>query len=224
MIEGIDVSMYNGVIDWKKVVGSGKRFVYVRIGISTSFDKVHDLYIKDAQTVGLDVGAYWFADPSNDAGIQARMMSNHGGNLILPPTLDLETYAKQSPTTVLDWAEDFIRELECSSKRRIVVYAGKYFYEELRKSNRISTLTSRCLWHPQYTMANKPDISSAWSNWTIWQYRGDVFKDDDGNIIVPAGKCAGIGTAVDLDVFNGTEQEYVDWRDTMSHVSDLAMF
>lgn len=70
---GIDVSHYQGDIDWEKVKASGIEFVFVRLGfrgygedgtlkLDTNFEK----NIQGARAAGLDVGVYFFAQAVNE--------------------------------------------------------------------------------------------------------------------------------------------------------------
>ena len=70
---GIDVSHYQGEIDWEKVKASGIEFVFVRMGfrgygedgtlkLDTNFEK----NIQGARAAGLDVGVYFFAQAVNE--------------------------------------------------------------------------------------------------------------------------------------------------------------
>ena len=64
-LEGIDVSHWQGTIDWAKVRAAGKRFAYIKASEHTSF--VDDKYQTDrsrAKSAGLKVGAYHFARPN----------------------------------------------------------------------------------------------------------------------------------------------------------------
>lgn len=70
---GIDVSHYQGEIDWEKVKASGIEFVFIRLGfrgygqdgtlkLDTNFEK----NIQGARAAGLDVGVYFFAQAINE--------------------------------------------------------------------------------------------------------------------------------------------------------------
>lgn len=70
---GIDVSHYQGEIDWEKVKASGIEFVFIRLGYrgygeegvlkeDTNFEK----NIQGARSAGLDVGVYFFAQAVNE--------------------------------------------------------------------------------------------------------------------------------------------------------------
>ena len=61
---GIDVSYYQGDIDFKKVKAAGVAFVIIRAGYGNAlaypkqFDTRFEEYYKDAKAAGLNVGAY----------------------------------------------------------------------------------------------------------------------------------------------------------------------
>ncbi len=70
---GIDVSRYQGAIDWDQVAASGVQFVMVRVGYRTQATGIlnEDPYarynLQEAQRVGLKVGAYFFSTAVNEA-------------------------------------------------------------------------------------------------------------------------------------------------------------
>lgn len=62
--KGIDISYYQGAIDFEKVKASGIDFVIIRAGYG-KYAKQKDVWFenfyKEAKAAGLDVGAYWFS-------------------------------------------------------------------------------------------------------------------------------------------------------------------
>ena len=71
--QGIDVSNHQGYIDWKKVRAAGIDFAIIRIGYrgygkegSINLDKEFRRNIENAQTAGIDVGVYFFAQAINE--------------------------------------------------------------------------------------------------------------------------------------------------------------
>ena len=70
---GIDVSRYQGVIDWNQVAASGVQFAIIRVGYRTQTTGIlnEDPYarynLQEAQRVGLKVGAYFFSAAVNEA-------------------------------------------------------------------------------------------------------------------------------------------------------------
>lgn len=62
--KGIDVSKYQGTIDWEKVKGDGIKFAILRAGFGkliTQKDPKFEEYYNGAKSVGLPVGAYWYS-------------------------------------------------------------------------------------------------------------------------------------------------------------------
>ncbi|MDE6983908.1 MAG: glycoside hydrolase family 25, partial [Lachnospiraceae bacterium] len=70
---GIDVSRYQGAIDWDQVAASGVQFAMIRVGYRTQSTGIlnEDPYarynLQEAQRVGLKVGAYFFSAAVNEA-------------------------------------------------------------------------------------------------------------------------------------------------------------
>ena len=70
---GIDVSRYQGVIDWNQVAASGVQFAMIRVGYRTQAtgilneDPFARYNLQEAQRVGLKVGAYFFSSAVNEA-------------------------------------------------------------------------------------------------------------------------------------------------------------
>ena len=70
---GIDVSRYQGAIDWNQVAAFGVQFAMVRVGYRTQSTGImnEDPYarynLQEAQRVGLKVGAYFFSAAVNEA-------------------------------------------------------------------------------------------------------------------------------------------------------------
>ena len=99
---GIDISKYQGEIDWEKVRADGIEFVFIRIGYrgdgeagKLMADEMFDANIRDAQAQGLDVGVYLFSQAINEeeAVEEAHFVIDHlqGYELQLPVVYDPET-------------------------------------------------------------------------------------------------------------------------------------
>ena len=72
---GVDVSRYQGVIDWNQVAASGVQFAMIRVGYRTQTTGIlnEDPYarynLQEAQRVGIKVGAYFFSAAVNEAEV-----------------------------------------------------------------------------------------------------------------------------------------------------------
>ncbi len=107
--EGIDISHWQGTINWTKVAAAGKRFAFMKASESTDFvDNTYATNRQQARAAGLYVGAYHFAQPSTGAG-DAIAEADHfidtaapaSGDLI--PVLDLERSGSLSQTALTAW-------------------------------------------------------------------------------------------------------------------------
>jgi len=68
--KGIDVSNYQGKIDWAKVKADGVTFVIIRAGWGkTNVDPMFRTYIEGAISQGLGIGVYWFLYAKNENDI-----------------------------------------------------------------------------------------------------------------------------------------------------------
>lgn len=97
---GIDVSKWNGVIDWKKVADSGVEFAMIRTGYrgNTYGNIVADPYfeqnIKGALANGIEVGVYFYSQAVNEeearqeAAWVCKLISDY--NITYPVAYDLE--------------------------------------------------------------------------------------------------------------------------------------
>lgn len=96
-LKGIDVSKFQGTIDWSKV--SGINFILVRAGYGNDIsqkDPMFDTNVEGALSRGLAVGAYWFsyavsaADAAKEAAVFSQVLAPYKGKLAFPVALDYE--------------------------------------------------------------------------------------------------------------------------------------
>ena len=109
---GVDVSAYQGKIDWKKVKASGIDFAIIRLGYRgyESGKLVEDDYakanLKGAAEAGLKVGAYFFSQALNiretDEEIQFMLKILGDTKLDMPLVLDWEIPANTARTRKMD--------------------------------------------------------------------------------------------------------------------------
>ena len=70
---GIDVSRYQGSVNWSRVAAAGKQFAIVRLGSSNSNGLYVDPYflqnVNGAHTAGLRVGAYYYTYAKTQAEV-----------------------------------------------------------------------------------------------------------------------------------------------------------
>lgn len=125
---GVDVSAFQGKIDWQQVADSGIRFAMIRLGFRGYGSKgtlVEDEYakqnLKGASEAGLYVGAYFFSQATSIQEVQGEidfMLKTLGDHeLNMPIVLDWEVPTSDSRTVGVD--------------RRTLTDCLRYFCDEM---------------------------------------------------------------------------------------------
>lgn len=194
---GIDVSHYQGSINWSSVKASGISFAYIKATEGTTYtDPEFSANYLNAYKAKVIRGAYHFAQPGSSSGsAQALYFATHGGawsadNLTLPGMLDLEggCYGL-STTSMRTWILDFYNEYKAKTTRDIVIYTSPSWWNSC--TGGWSGMSAKSpLFVADWTTASNPTIPSGFPFATIWQY-------------TDAGSVSGISGAVDRDRFNG---------------------
>lgn len=183
MKKGIDVSTWQGDVDYGKVKKDGIEFVIMRAGFGREPDQVDNCFeknYKNAKAAGLKVGAYWYsyAVSVNDARLEADacMQVLKGKTFDLPIFYDIEErfqFAK-GKSFCSQIAIAFCDKLK-SSGLRPGLYMSlsplcSYITDEVQKAYP--------LWIAQYNNVCQYD-----GNYAIWQYsdKGKV-SGVDGNV------------------------------------------
>ena len=175
--KGIDVSKWNGNINWRSVKNSGVDYVIIRGGYGTStIDPKFKTYIEGAKSVGLKIGVYWFsyATTPNNAAIEAQACLNaispYKSSVTYPVFFDFEydsvRYANNNGVKVTRdlasrMATSFLNQVE-SKGYTSGIYTNKDFSSTYFTSDLIS---SNNMWVAQYSSTNtfgKP--------YSMWQY------------------------------------------------------
>ena len=201
-LEGIDVSHWQGTIDWAKVRAAGKKFAYIKASEHTSFvDDKYQTNRSRAKTAGLKVGAYHFARP-NVGTTDAYAEADHfietadwtSGEL--RPVLDLEDTGGLSSSALQTWVKAFVQRVHDRTGVRAVIYVSPAFWSsKMGNSNWFAKNGYDVLWIAHWTTAGSPSVPAEnWGgkSWTFWQYTSD-------------GSVPGISGRVDLDRYNGTD-------------------
>ncbi len=202
-MRGIDVSHYQGTIDWGKVAGAGIQFACAKATEGTTYvDGTFATNWKGMRQAGLTRCAYHFAHPAQSASAQAQhfvktvqQAGGYAASKTLQLMLDLETTDGKSASAVRAWTQAFIGELKALTGRPGIIYTGYYFWRDSvgGKDNFDSPL-----WLASYTHPQPAGVPSAWSAWTFWQYDDNAAAAPGG----PAGSVPGIaGHSVDVDYF-----------------------
>ena len=190
--KGIDISHYQGAVNWAKVT-QNIEFVFIKATEGgTYIDPKFMANWAGAQTVGLPVGAYHFFDPGQDAGLQAKhfceLLDRVTGRR-LPPMLDVETTGDVSQAMLTLRIQTWLSAVEKHTGQKPLLYTYSSFATVQRLAKKFSAYK---LWIAQYG-ATTPNLCG-WPSWEFWQYSSK-------------GKVPGITGNVDLDYFTGTIAE-----------------
>ena len=189
-VHGIDVSEFQGNIDWNQVKASGIAWAYARIDDGTYMDTKFDQNWPAMKAAGVLRGAYQFFEPGDDPGALADIVIQKMGPLgvgDLPPMLDMEVTGGQSPAVITAHIHTWIDKVQAATGRVPIIYTGKYFWNGNVGS---ADFAGYPLWIAAY-VSPCPSTPDPWGNWSMWQYNSN-------------GSIPGISGNVDVDLFNGT--------------------
>jgi lysozyme len=190
-VQGIDVSHYQGTINWASVKNSGKAFAICKATEGTTFtDSKFATNWAGMKSAGLIRGAYHFGRPGTDPVVQANKFCD-----VVRPTsgdlqmvLDIETTDGKSPRQVRSWIVAFLNRIQARTGRPGIIYTGFYFWRDSAGNG--SNLNCP-LWLAAYTSSPTNYVPAAWSTWSFWQYTS-------------SGSVPGISGNVDRNAWNGS--------------------
>jgi len=185
---GIDVSHWQGRIDWAKVAASGVDFAIIKAteGSHTADEWYHRNRVR-ARRVGLYVAAYHFAHPgllghgsraqrvTRDARQQAHFFLRNANLSVddLIPALDLELSGGLRPTELRDWTMTFLETVQHVIGAKPMVYSTAAFWRTyLGDTKTVARAGFGVLWVAHWD-ARKPDVPGGkWlgRGWTFWQW------------------------------------------------------
>ena len=199
--KGIDVSSYQGDIDWKAVKDSGVEFAMIRVGYrgygtgTLRYDTKYKQNIEGALSNGIDCGVYFFTQAINEAEAieEANYVVNgiQGYNITYPIVIDTE-YVTSDKTGRADNLSVSDRTNICKAfcsrisdcGYKPMIYASKYWiYDNIN----ISELSNYLVWLAHYVKGAPENKSDYKGDYLIWQYTS-------------TGSVNGINGDVDLDI------------------------
>jgi len=200
-VHGVDISRWQGDIDWAKLRGQGANFVYIKA--TDGGDHLDPMFRKnwrDAEKAGLKRGAYHFFYWCRTAREQADWFIRNVPKVkgALPPVIDVEwnhtSNCKKRPSreNVLEKMQVFMDKLEAHYGQRPVIYTAPDFYAD--------NLKGAFKNHPFWlrSVAAHPSKVYPGREWVFWQYSG-------------SGLSHGVEGRIDLNVFHGDENAWRKW-------------
>lgn len=201
-VRGVDVSVYQGQIDWPTLAEQGISFAFIKATEgSASTDPNFQYNYAEARESGLRVGAYHFFSFDSRGETQAenfiRAVEPFDG--MLPPVVDVELYGekKRHPPAREDVTEQLtllLEQLENHYGMRPVLYATGRAYELYLAG----AYEEYDIWMRNVYFA--PRLKDG-KEWTFWQYT------DRGRLAGYAGEEA----YIDINVYNGTKEQFASY-------------
>ncbi|PZU89927.1 MAG: glycosyl hydrolase [Shinella sp.] len=200
-VHGVDVSRWQGDIDWVKLRTQGANFAYIKA--TDGGDHLDPMFRTNwnrSKDAGLKRGAYHFFYWCRTAGEQAEWFIRNVPRDpdALPPVIDVEYNAESSckrrlsSTKVREKMQVFMDMLERHYGKRPVIYTAPDFYaDHLRGQFQEYPFWLR-------SVAAHPSKRYPDRKWLFWQYSG-------------SGLSQGVSGKIDLNVFQGSEEEWHRW-------------
>lgn len=168
--EGIDVSEYQGYIDYKKVKQDGIQVVYIRTSEGNNYiDPYFETNYKNAKESGLYIGCYHYltARSVEEANEQAMFFVSlvSGKSIDCKLAMDFEKFDDLTNEEVNKISLIFLNKVKELSGKDVIVYSDTYnatnlFYGEI---------TNFPIWIAQYDV-EEPSDNGNWSKWEGFQY------------------------------------------------------
>ena len=198
-VTGVDVSSYQGEIDWEILSSQNISFAFIKATEGSSFVDEHFAYnYAEARKTDLAVGAYHFFSYDSPGAAQAENFINtvapHAG--MLPPVIDVEFYGdkEKNPPAREDVSvqlKAMLTKQEEHYKRKPILYATENSYALYLKTD----YGEYDIWIRN--VLTKPRLSDN-REWKFWQYtnrkrlKGYVGKEK----------------YIDVNVYNGTMDDF----------------
>ena len=198
LYNGIDVSMWQGEIDFELVKQSGIEIVYIKATEGQRYiDPYFEINYENAKEAGLKIGFYHYLIARNEE--ETKLEAEHFARTISDKTvdcklaMDFESFGELNIYKINNISKVFLEKVKELTGKEVVIYSDESNAREVFSQE----LTRYPIWIAEYEV-EKPGNNVKWNNWVGWQYT------DEGII-------SGIEGYVDRDYF--TEDIYIKEQD-----------
>jgi len=194
-VHGIDVSAYQGRIDWPQVARQQVRFAFIKASEGgTLRDARFRRNWREARAAGVLCGAYHYFQPNRDGAQQAALFIKtvplRPGDL--PPVLDVEAPRFHDVAELRRQVQQWLQAVRAHYGVSPILYSNYAFYRRYLAGH----FDEYPLWLAHYEVA-QPSLPA--ERWIIWQHSDEAY--------VP-----GIRGTVDFNVFQGSYDELLQLR------------
>ncbi|HEX3476782.1 MAG TPA: GH25 family lysozyme [Kofleriaceae bacterium] len=210
-IKGVDVSHFDGTIDWGAARRDGISFAIIKATEGTSFiDNHFATNWTKTQANGIVHGAYHFFRPESDPVAQADFFVRIAGSPKsgdLPPVIDLEVTDGLTASQVAAGARTFLQRVQQKTGRVPMIYTSVRVFNSLLGTP--AGFNPYPLWVANWNVRCPNIPNPPWTRWTFWQSSA-------------TGTVAGFSDPVDVDRFNGTAADLMAFVKSPSGLAELA--
>lgn len=184
---GIDISEFQGEIDFEEVRRSGIEAVYIRVGAGEYTDEYFAENYERARAAGLKIGFYHYvtARSVEEGRRQARFFASlaAGREPDMRLAMDFEYFGSLSVSQINAISEAYLDELTALTRREAVIYSD---LSNARNIFSRALAEKYPLWAAQYG-ADEPSANGKWREWVGFQYTdegrvGGIYGNVDRNI------------------------------------------
>ena len=189
LYEGIDVSSWQGYIDYNQVKNDGIEIVYIKASQGQNYkDPYFEINYENAKLNGLKVGVYHYltARSITEAEREAEFFSSiiSEKQIDCKLAIDFEDFGELSKENINDITRAFAEKVEELTEKDVIIYSDLY-----NAKNTFTLAEEYPLWVAFYGNYKEMELTQlAWENWQGQQY-SDI------------GKIGGISDYVDRDLF-----------------------
>jgi len=190
-VSGVDVSHYQGAIEWDKLAADGHDFAFIKATEGKELkDKAFFANWTLAGETGMRRGAYHFFRPEVKADEQARNYFAAVDLLPgdLPPVIDVEDRGELSAILLVERVKQLADMMEVHYGVKPIIYTGQNFYNRFLAGQ----FDEYPLWLARYD-TDEP-VTVCGREYHFWQY-------------TDKGRLPGVAGRIDRNVFFGTHLE-----------------
>lgn len=184
---GIDISEFQGEIDFEELRRSGIEAVYIRVGTGEYTDEYFAENYERAKAAGLKIGFYHYvtARSVDEGRRQARFFASlaAGREPDMRLAMDFEYFGSLSVSQINAISEAYLDELTVLTRREAVIYSD---LSNARNIFSRALAEKYPLWAAQYG-ADEPSANGKWREWVGFQYTNEgrvdgIYGNVDRNI------------------------------------------
>lgn len=178
-LPGVDVSHWNGPVDWTAVAADGVRFAMMKASDGRTYtDPTFSGHLAQATANGIVAGGYHFARPdltNGDAHAEAdhylAVRALEPGTIV--PILDIEQSGGLSIPQLQDWARRWLERVTARTGIHPMIYSGPYFWRTyMGDTTWFADNGYDLYWIPHWGVASPDTPAKDWGGkgWTVWQW------------------------------------------------------